>query len=160
MYWPMNDTSSMDVVLPSVQECEPLPKEQVLTEMTTRWEKSTQYLESLGSSRTTKELLTDKLEPVQSREQKLFWNKSTKVFDLKLVPHWSSRFCPYPDELCNCSEQGVNKIGHYHFVKEFQGYDIEDWVYEARNGYEDVEPLDEPSKQEKAKHLKEALADG
>lgn len=161
MYWPMNDTSSMDVVLPSVQVCEPLPKEQVLTEMTTRWEKSTQYLQSLGSSRTTKELLTDKLEPVQSREQKLFWNKVTKVFDLKLVPHWSSRFCPYPDELCDCSQQGTTKIGHYKFL---QGDGLPDWpdawVYEARKGYEEVVPLDEPSKQEKAKRQKEALADG
>ena len=162
MYWPMNDASNLDVVLPSVQECEPLPKEKVLTEMTTRWEKSTQYLESVSPEAFQPSTwLSDKLAPPIAREQKLFWNRATKVFDLKLVPHWTSRFCPYSDDLCDCSQQGVTKVGQYKF---YQGDGLSDWPdswqYEARKGYEDVEPLDAPSKSEQRKREKEVLADG
>lgn len=161
MYWPMNDVSGKEIVLPSVQECDPLPKDVVLKEMETRWKKSQNYIESMGDYSGKPNFLTSALEPPMSREQKLFWNKATKVFDLKLMPHWSARFCPYPDELCDCSEQGTTKIGHYKFHLGDGLPDYPDsWVYEARKGYEDVAPTDAPSKVEQNKRMKEALADG
>jgi hypothetical protein len=162
MYWPMNDASNLDVVRPSVQECQPLPKEVVLEEMKSRWESSSKYLEIFGrgtSARSAEDFINEYLAPPIAREQKLFWNKATKVFDLKLVPHWTSRFCPYDDALCDCSSQGTNKIGQYVFTPEHLSDRPDAWTYEARKGYEDVEPLDAPSKSEQLKRQKE-LADG
>lgn len=154
MYWPMNDTSDKELVLPTVQECDPLPREQVYSEMNTRWDKSQKYLGSLKRNSPVTTYLTDSLAPPMEREQKLFWNKGLKVFDVKLMPHWSSKFCPYPNELCDCSEQGTNKIGHYMHITS------NTWGYEARKGYEGIRPEVEPSKTEKQRRLKEVLADG
>jgi hypothetical protein len=52
---------------------------------------------------------------VQERDEKLSINKTLKrpVIDLKLEPNWSTEFCPFPSELCNCREQGSTKIGHW-----------------------------------------------
>lgn len=156
MYWPMNDTSDSSVVLPSMQECEPLPKDVVLKEMETRWKKSQEYL----VVRTEQGLVNDYLAPPMEREQKMYWSKVSKAFEVKLMPHWTSKFCPYDDELCDCNKQGTTKIGQYKFLLGDGSSDWPDsWLYEARKGYEEILPTVEPSKQEKQRREKEA-ADG
>lgn len=60
--------------------------------------------------------------------QKIFKNKVMGVEDVKVVPHWTSQFCPYPEE-CGCADQRPFKIGHYR----------SDGVYIPRKGYEDWE---------------------
>lgn len=131
LYLPMNDVASEEVE-PVVAECEPLDRDVIWTEMETRWSLTQEYLGdyrkdltvsqlwSLYSHPDTREGLTltdvfvnDRLAPPMAREQKLIWNGKTNVFDVKLVPHWSTRYCPFDDELCDCSTQGVTKIGHW-----------------------------------------------
>jgi hypothetical protein len=160
LYWPMNDTPGKEVVLPSVQECEPVPAEVLHKEMAYRWERCQEYLALIDGASSDTSYINDKLAPPIEREQKLYWSKVSKAFEVKLVPHWLSRFCPYPDELCDCSQQGTTKIGQYKFLEGDGLPDWPDaWVYEARKGYEDVEPTVAPSKLEKTKREKE-LADG
>jgi len=69
------------------------------------------------------------------RIQKVNWNGKQEVWDLKLVPHWSSMFCPFDAELCDCSEQSVTKIGHYTL----------DGFYEPRKGFTEIEPYERPA---------------
>ena len=78
--------------------------------------------------------------------QKVYWNKQQGVFDLKLVPHWSAEFCPYPDELCGCSKQGTTKVGHYTL----------DGNYVPRKDYEDVWAVEAPAEKDYRKRRKEA----
>jgi hypothetical protein len=66
------------------------------------------------------------------------WNKPQKGFDLKLVPHWSAEFCPFPDSLCGCSKQGENKVGQYDL----------DGNYTPRKGFEDVWAVEKPTDNE------------
>jgi hypothetical protein len=161
LYWPMNDVPGNEVVLPSVQECEPVPKELLLKEMEYRYNECQRYLEVFNTS---KELLNEALAEPIAREQKLFWNKQSQVFDVKLVPHWLSRFCPYPDELCDCNLQGTTKIGQWVFRLDTPETGTRNrtrgsWVYEARKGYEEVSPSETPSKVDQRKREKE-LAGG
>ena len=78
--------------------------------------------------------ITDELEPVQQREQRVYFDRKTETYEVKLVPHWSAAYCPYPDSLCDCSTQSTTKIGFY---------DI-DGEYIQRTGFEDIEPTVEP----------------
>jgi hypothetical protein len=97
--------------------------------------------------------LNDKLADEQDRVQTLHWNKQQGVFDVKLVPHWSAQYCPFPDDLCACSEQGTTKIGEY-VIEKTEGHT----TYSYRKGYEDIEPLIEPSDRDVAKRWKELNA--
>lgn len=144
MYWPMNDTTDSDVIMPSIQEVEPLPEEVVVGRMSERWAQVKQYKESLpweGGEILLRELgvsdsyLTDDLAPVQERIQKIVWSKPQGVFNVVLTPHWSARFCDYAAPLCTCSEPGTTKIGHYTLEGEFV----------TREGFEDVHPLVRPT---------------
>lgn len=162
LYWPMNDTPDKEIVLPSVQDCEPIDQDLLEQEMSTRYEKCAKYLDAIDANRThfpeSINYLQKELAPVQEREQKLYWSKVSKTFEAKLMPHWSARFCPYPDELCDCNLQGTTKIGQYRYIRDgghpAQGHpDI--WVYEARKGYEDITPTVVPSKSEQLRRRKE-----
>ena len=79
------------------------------------------------------------LAPPMPREQRLYKNK--ELCEVKLIPHWTSMFCPYPDELCDCghnlAEYKTNKIGH--FAKEGNT-----WLYKPSKGYEDINPKVKP----------------
>lgn len=156
-YLPQNDTTERDELIePVLMECEPLPRDLLWGVMEDRWQAWLAYEQSLPAiyqADIAQELyLTDKLAPEMGRVQKLYWNGKQSVFDVKLAPHWSSQFCPYPTELCACSEQGTNKIGHY-------ALEDGDWKYVARKGYEEELPLVEPTEAEKRKRAKEADAD-
>jgi len=126
-------------VRPHLSECTPLDRETVHGVMAERKAAVDAYLETLRygpnepipPKRALKRYLTDALAPVQEREQKLMNAKKATpdVRDLILVPNWSTDYCPFPDELCDCRHQGTTKIGHY------DGH-----VYVPREGYENIEP--------------------
>jgi len=165
-YLPQNDTTERDELIePTLMECDPLPRDLVFGVMEDRWQACQEYLNERIDGLTVQQrhmvsghddaptdltwiFHTDKLAPEMSRVQKVYWNGKQSVFDVKLVPHWSSQFCPYPTELCACSEQGSNKIGHYAYVDG-------DWHYEPRKDYEDELPMVEPSNTDKRKRARE-----
>jgi hypothetical protein len=91
--------------------------------------------------------LPDDLAPPIERVQKVNWNNATKVFDLKLHPHWLTRYCPFGD-VCGCGDQPTTKIGHYYWdVLE------EKLVYVPRKGWEDTEPTTSPNRTELRKRF-------
>ncbi|HEY6020336.1 MAG TPA: hypothetical protein VIY48_10645 [Candidatus Paceibacterota bacterium] len=158
MYWPMNNVGG-ELILPSVQECDPIPEELVVKEMETRWELSKKYLDEFGkgySAKNPSDFINEYLAPPMEREQKLYWSKQYKSFEVKLMPHWTSKFCPYDDELCDCSQQGTTKIGQWVFSPDHLTDRGDVWSYEARKGYEEIEPMVQPSKSEQDKRAKEA----
>lgn len=160
-YIPMNDTTERDEMIePVIMECDPLPRDLVFGVMEDRWQACQEYLGAMppdlpfSRGMSNPDLfLNDKLVPEMERVQKLYWNGKQHVFDVKLMPHWSAQFCPYQTELCSCSEQGTNKIGHY-------ALEDGEWNYVPRSGeeYEDIRPVVEPSAAEKRKRAKEADA--
>lgn len=115
----------------------PLPKRALHAEAAYRRRRVEEYIASTDVTFDTLDAideslwLTDELEPVQEREQKLFYDKATETWDLKLVPHWSAAYCQFPDELCDCSAQGTTKIGMF---------DVDGHTYIPRKGYENIEP--------------------
>ena len=158
-YLPQNDTTERDELIePVLMECDPLPRDLLWGVMEDRWTACQSYLRDIETQRRLAmsqlptpaiEYVTDTLAPELSRIQRTFWNGKQGVFDVKLVPHWSAQFCPYPTELCSCSEQGTNKIGQY---------DLEG-KYEPRDGYEDELPLVEPSEADYRKQRKKKEED-
>jgi len=78
--------------------------------------------------------LTDALADVQPMVQKVFPDRASGDLIVKQGPHWSAQFCPFPPELCNCSEQKWETIGRYDDLGE----------YTPRKGYEDVAVLVAP----------------
>lgn len=143
-YLPMNDAEGD--MEPIIQDVTPLPKDLVWGVMEERWAATRQYLDALEYDEPgdlevfgEKQYINDRLAPVQSRVQKLF--KNGDKYELKLVPHWSSRFCPFEPPLCDCSSQGTTKIGEWVFNPE--AYEPDgglDWDYYPRKGYDHIDP--------------------
>lgn len=139
-YLPKNDVGTKGLE-PVRVEFAPLPKRALHAEAAFRKRRVDEYIESLGreaaylrfgtSPDPLDILVTSALDPVQERHQKLFYDKATETWDVKLVPHWSAAYCPFPDELCDCSAHGIEKIGMF---------DVDGTTYHARKGYTDVEP--------------------
>lgn len=138
LYLPKNDTRSKDELIePILVDFEPLPAKQLHAEMRLRWGRVSEYVTSLGGkpgqevrARPLAGWVTDALEPVQDLVQRIFLDRATGMRDVKLVPHWSAAYCPFPEELCDCSTQGTTKIGFYDT----------DGEYFPRRGFEDIEP--------------------
>jgi len=133
-YLPKNDTrSKTDVVEPLLIDFEPVPAKELGSLMKGRGKSITGYLDSLPETQPEAEQLdywiTDKLADAEPREQKLYYDRTSGSYDLKLVPHWSTSYCPYHEDLCGCSTQSTEKIGQY-----------EGDEYRPRKGYEDIEP--------------------
>jgi hypothetical protein len=122
---------------PTMVEGQPIDQAIIELEMEHRWRRVEEYLAELYFRQTLapEGFVNDELEPEQPRVQKLSWNAKQNVFDVKLVPHWSTMFCPYEAPLCECGQQGTNKVGHWTLEAQ----------YEAREGYEDVPVLIRPS---------------
>lgn len=143
LYLPKNATRAKDdLVEPLLIDFNPLPARTLHASMKKRWGRISEYTGSLPSSTAgavwvpeIQDWVTDALEPVQEREQRLFRDRETGTTDVKLVPHWSAAYCPFPLELCDCSTQGTTKIGYYDL----------DGEYYPRKGYEHIEPLVSPS---------------
>lgn len=135
MYLPLDDSAN-DVNEPLMVEGKPLDRDLVWDTMTERSKAVQEYLEALeeiGSVPPT--YVNEKLAPVQGRVQRFTWDSEKFQYDVKLAPHWSANYCPYPDELCDCSTQSTNKIGQYVWSIETNAP-----VYEARKGYEEIVP--------------------
>lgn len=141
-YLPKNDTRNKDEVIePVLMDFDPLPLRTIMDVATGRAEAVAQYKDSLPKQYYTeqgitalKDWVTDALAPEQERTQVLYQDRKTGTWDVKLKPHWSAAYCPFPDELCSCSRQGENKIGYYD----------SDGTYYPRDGYEDIEPTVAP----------------
>lgn len=143
LYWPKGPASDKNAVVEaSIQECDPFPAEKVLPVMQDRWASTKAYLDSLEG---TEGYITDALAPPIDREQKLIWDSVAKNFVVRLTPHWSTRFCPYGDDLCDCSNQGTTKIGAYDLTGE----------YTSRKGYEGEVPSVKPEEYQLARRRKE-----
>lgn len=150
LYLPMNDAPREPFeIKPVLQECAVLPEDVVLGRMRERAAQVKPYIESLTRepwSSWPASFLTDELAPVQQRVQQTYWQTKTQTFDLKLVGHWSSRYCPFPLELCDCSQQGTTLIGKYDL----------DGNYSPRKGYENIIPIVAPTTMELNKRRKAA----
>ena len=156
LYWPMNDTSDKNErIEPVVVEFTPLERGLVHGVMNDRWARTQEYLRSLPDwsppmllvDEAPAFFLTPALAPEQERVQTVVWNGKTGggVFDVKLVPHWSTSYCPFPDELCGCSNQGTTKIGHYEL----------DGTYVPRKDWADELPMVAPSEKDYRKRNQE-----
>jgi hypothetical protein len=147
-YLPMNEVLS-DPVSPIVSECKPVDYSELKSTMNYKFTRVQEYLSSLpspsGKELTIVDYSTSELELTMEREQKLYWNKSMGVFDLKLVPHWLTRYCPYPLALCGCIEQKSEKIGHFTLEK----------LYIPRSGYESYDSSTSPSELDYNRRRKE-----
>jgi hypothetical protein len=135
-YLPMNDTRSKDEVIePLLIDFDPVPVRELFKTARQRHKSVEKYRASLPKPNPrpleVEEFLTDALAPVQEREQRIYYDSKTDTWDLKLVPHWSAAFCPFPDELCDCSAHGQTKIGMY---------DVDGTTYIPRKGFEDIVP--------------------
>lgn len=143
LYLPKNDTKNKDELIePLLVDFEPLPVRALHADMKKRWGRISEYVTSLGGQpghpvnvTSLEGWLTDALEPVQEREQRIYYDRQLGIHEVKLVPHWSAGFCKFPEALCDCSSQGTTKIGFYDT----------DGEYVPRPGYEDIEPTVEPS---------------
>lgn len=83
------------------------------------------------------------LASIPERSQKLFRNK-LGGYDLKLVPHWTSKYCPFTDKDCGCRNQSTNKIGEF---RRKQIKDLAMWAYYPRKEYAHIEPEVFPSEE-------------
>jgi hypothetical protein len=136
MYLPMGDTNDDEIIEPIMVGASPLDRDLVWGVMEDRWAATQRYMIEIDSRRypshdvivgfSPHDYLNEFLAPPMEREQKVNWNGKQGVWDVKLVPHWSSMFCPFENELCDCSEAGVTKIGHYTL----------DGMYVPRSGYD------------------------
>jgi hypothetical protein len=136
-YLPKNDVGTKGLE-PLRVAFDPLPKRALYAEAAFRKRRVDEYIESLGHFTDPcfyEGWITSELDPVQDRLQKLFYDRATETWDVKLVPHWSAAYCPFPDELCDCSAHGTEKIGLY---------DVDGTTYFPRKGYEDIEPTVAP----------------
>jgi hypothetical protein len=153
LYLPMNMVYGESMPNPSVQEGTPIPEDTIIPLMQERYEACLAFREAVDVDIIQKghygwpDEAMELLAPVQDRVQKLFWAGKTKPnqWDVKLVPHWSAQFCPYPNELCDCSEGKVEKIGHWTAGEKnasgkiIPGADGSTLTYTPRKGY-DIEP--------------------
>lgn len=128
LYLPMNpDLSSVTPLEPVEQLVKPIARDLIWPEMEFRRRECDSYLADYNSWPNSDihgqlgAYLVPSLAPERDREQKLVWNKSMGVLDLKLVPHWSTRYCPFGPPLCGCSLQRPEKVGHFDLQGNFVG---------------------------------------
>jgi hypothetical protein len=132
-----------DVEGPLLVDFDPIPVTELKREMKHRHGRVSEYvadLENYTSGRMTPDrldgYLRDSLEPAPEREQRLYFDRPTGTYELKLVAPWYAAYCPFPDELCSCHEivGKTTKIGYYDL----------DGEYYSRPGYEEIEPVVAP----------------
>lgn len=151
-YFPITDSREAYDLSPRLIELEPIPEIELMMRSNYVKSRVDEYLHEISMSHVINgefDWINGRLEPPQQREQKVSWNKQAGVFDLKLVPHWTAAFCPFPDELCDCNTGGTTKIGD--FALDHQG----GVIYRPRKGYEDITPLAELAEADIRKRQKE-----
>ena len=138
LYLPKNQTRVKDELIePLLIDFEPTPAKELHAEMKRRNGRVSEYRESLPGNPHPKTLngwITDALDPVQERQQRIYFDRAAGAWELSLRPHWSNEFCPFDLALCDCRDQGVTKLGVYDL----------DGEYLPRKGYEHVEPTVAP----------------
>ena len=139
IYVPKDEAKDVDG--PVMADFEPIPVSELRKEMKYRHGRVSEYVDSLPSmwGELSPDLglyVTDALEPAPEREQRIYFDRNTDTYEVKLVAPWYAAYCPFPSELCDCHSivGKTTKIGYY---------DI-DGTYYARPGYEDVEPVVTP----------------
>lgn len=139
LYLPMNSVMGEDVE-PMIIEAEPIDKDVLNHRMTVVKDAVDRYMDD------------GELAPEMERVQKLFWCGAKKPlqWDVTLVPHWLTMFCPFDDSVCACDKQGNTKIGHW--LAYLDGAEQCDYI--PRKGYEDIEPLVAPTEAEIKKRLR------
>jgi len=165
LYFPMNNTIKEKNIKPLLTQAPPVPKDEIMEVMKQRYQACLDHQDAMLAERerwsletgehpdsypTDDDVLNDKLAPTIDRVQKLVWDAPKRVFNLILVPHWLTDFCPFDNSLCDCSEQGTTKIGHYELLMVNGGYKVE---FVPRKGY-DVPPDKEPTVKEFRRRLK------
>jgi len=147
-YLPKNETRGPNPTEPVLIDFDPLPARQIHGEAKRRFGRVSDYEKSLPflsqgrairagmkdeaehEHQSIEAWLTDELEPVQPREQRTFFDRASETHELKLVPNWSTAYCPFPDSLCDCRTQGTEKLGTFDT----------DGTYWPRRGREGVNP--------------------
>lgn len=161
-YLPLNNVYKEDDPEPTIIEAKPIGAARVYERMNERYQACEAYADSLlrseGGDGT---YVTDELAPIMERVQKLVWDYKAKHWNVVLVPHWLSDFCPYPNELCDCSEQGTTKVGHwlYHDVpleEDAMSWDELEYVprKDKRVDYSAIKPEVRPTKAETKRRMK------
>lgn len=104
-------------VEPTIQVMTPYPRKAIAERMGAIQAQVAAYLATLPPAPTDYPALfvTGELAPVQERVIKYVLNKKLKrpAIDVMMAPHWSTAYCPFPDELCNCRHQTTNKFGQF-----------------------------------------------
>jgi len=180
LYLPMSMVYGESMPNPSIQEGRPIAENVIIPHMEERTAACRAFMESTEADLTPKQWLsimghgdatldevreafeTAGLAPEQEMVQKLFWGGKDKrnQWDLKLVPHWSAQFCPYPDTLCACNTRKPYKVGHWTVGeknasgKVIEGAGPETLTYTPRKGFEEIEPDVMPTKAEIKRRLK------
>jgi hypothetical protein len=151
-------------VQPTWQEGTPLDEAYMDTLMASRWNAAQAYLASIKGGKSNKRFLTAELADVQERELKAYWNKAaskagkkeTPGVEVKLVPNWSSTYCEFPTDLCDCRLQKPEKLGTWMATAEGV-------VFTPSRGkegmYDPADPAGQPSPKQ-VTDLKEAFANG
>jgi len=127
LYLPMNQPTwkNSAQVGPVVLSARPLEYNALNIKMRNRARKMEQFLYEFDH---TGNLLNPYLAEPMERVQKM-----NSRFEVSLNPHWLTKYCPYPDNLCNCNTQKTTKIG------EWRNGDA-GWQYLPRRGYESIKP--------------------
>lgn len=144
-YLPMNDVAGEDI-MPVMLPFQPLSAEMIRGRMQhvefhlKEFMSHVAYYNPDGTVKMLGAEFHEFLAPYPEPSQKLYKNKAQKCYDVKMVPHWSYNYCPYP-EVCGCSEQKSFKIGAFEFVNPQQGYPGSPYevAYYPRSGYEGYE---------------------
>lgn len=141
-YLPMDVPSDKPDIEPMLCEVEPIEHGVINDVMEFRWEATQTYLDSLPFKTVAQvnmaqleDWVTDKLADEPERVQGVRYNKLANQYDVKLLPHWTTRYCPFPDELCSCRHQKTEKIGHYLY-----DWAKESFYYVPRKGYQAITP--------------------
>ena len=128
-----------DVEGPLLVDFEPLPQADLKRDMKYRHGRVSEYVDSLAQRDYSpregsgpRAWLTEALESAPEREQRLYFDRASGFYELKLVAPWYAAYCPFPEELCSCHDivGKTTKIGFYDH----------DGEYYARPGYEEIEP--------------------
>lgn len=117
-YLPMSPLGGTEVLLPELIECDVLPEDLVIERMVNRARETKLYLDAVADAREAgiqgnAVFVNEYLAPPMERKQALRWDKAKGIFDVKLMPDWSTNYCNYSVDLCDCHTQGQTKIGHY-----------------------------------------------
>jgi len=125
-----------DEAEPLLIDFDPLPVRALNVRMTERKTNIDKYVGGLPKPNPrpllVEEFLTDTLAPEQEMEQRSYFDKSSGDMVLKLIPHWTSAYCPYDPPLCTCSEKRSTTIGRWRNESPDS--------YEPREGFEGIKP--------------------